>query len=122
MLGNDPEAAMFVGGTLYQAFLSAMNYHCWHSPVSETIVKAFIEPETYYSEAMAMGWDSSGPNKSQGYITEVATQAIIFIKATALTLGRWCLWLWEWPKFDLCWSERRVSRLECFISVVQSTA
>src|SRR4051812_29842556 len=29
----------FVGGTVYQAFLSAKNYHRWHSPVSGTIKK-----------------------------------------------------------------------------------
>ena len=32
----------FVGGTVYQAFLSATNYHRWHSPVAGTIVRAFI--------------------------------------------------------------------------------
>jgi len=26
----------FVGGTVYQAYLSAENYHRWHSPVSGT--------------------------------------------------------------------------------------
>ena len=87
MLANDPEAAKFVGGTVYQAFLSAMNYHRWHSPVSGTIVKASIEPGTYYSEAMSMGQDPSGPNESQGYITEIATRAIIFIKADNPDIG-----------------------------------
>lgn len=87
MLGNNPEALEFVGGTVYQAFLSAMNYHRWHSPVSGTIVKAFIEPGTYYSEAFSMGFDSSGPNKSQGYITEVATRAIVYIRADNPRIG-----------------------------------
>jgi len=30
----------FVGGTVYQAFLSALNYHRWHAPVAGTIVRA----------------------------------------------------------------------------------
>jgi Phosphatidylserine decarboxylase len=29
MLGNDESARQFVGGTVYQAFLSATNYHRW---------------------------------------------------------------------------------------------
>ena len=37
LLDFDPRAAAFEGGTLYQAFLSALNYHRWHSPVSGTV-------------------------------------------------------------------------------------
>ena len=40
MFADDPVAEQFVGGTIYQAFLSALSYHRWHSPVSGTIVKA----------------------------------------------------------------------------------
>jgi phosphatidylserine decarboxylase len=31
MLADDPWADQFVGGTIYQAFLSALSYHRWHS-------------------------------------------------------------------------------------------
>jgi phosphatidylserine decarboxylase len=48
MLANDESVDEFVGGTVYQAFLSALNYHHWHSPVSGTIEKAFVKPGTYY--------------------------------------------------------------------------
>ena len=41
MLANDEAVEEFVGGTVYQAFLSATNYHRWHSPVAGTIVRAF---------------------------------------------------------------------------------
>ncbi len=34
MLDNDPLVDKFVGGTIYQAFLSALSYHRWHAPVS----------------------------------------------------------------------------------------
>ncbi|KAK5018443.1 hypothetical protein LTR16_001501, partial [Cryomyces antarcticus] len=50
MLAHDKLADQFVGGTIYQAFLSALSYHRWHSPVSGKIVKAFVEDGTYYSE------------------------------------------------------------------------
>ena len=50
MLAGDSLAPQFVGGTVYQAFLDALSYHRWHSPVSGTVVKAYVEPGTYYSE------------------------------------------------------------------------
>jgi phosphatidylserine decarboxylase len=40
MLADDGLAAKFVGGTVYQAFLSAKAYHRWHSPVSGTVAKS----------------------------------------------------------------------------------
>ena len=42
MLANDESVDQFVGGTVYQAFLSATNYHRWHAPVAGTIVRAFV--------------------------------------------------------------------------------
>jgi phosphatidylserine decarboxylase len=90
MLAGDPLAAQFIGGTVYQAFLSALSYHRWHSPVSGKIVKAYTQPGTYYSETPAEGYDPSGPNDSQGYITEVATRAMIFIEADNAKIGLMC--------------------------------
>ncbi len=90
MLANDSLAPQFVGGTVYQAFLSALSYHRWHSPVSGRIVKAYVQPGTYYSEALAEGFDPAGPNDSQAYITEVATRAMIFIEADHPDIGLMC--------------------------------
>ncbi len=90
MLANDPLAEQFVGGTVYQAFLSALLYHRWHSPVDGKIVKAYIVPGTYYAEAQSMGFDITGQNESQGYITEVATRALIFIEADNPYIGLMC--------------------------------
>ena len=42
MLANDSVLNDFVGGTVYQAFLSALSYHRSHSPVDGKIVKACI--------------------------------------------------------------------------------
>ena len=90
MLANDPLTDKFVGGTIYQAFLSALSYHRWHSPVSGTVVKAYVQEGTYYSETLAEGFDPSGPNESQGYITEVAARALIFIEADNPDIGLMC--------------------------------
>ena len=91
MLANDPSVDYFVGGTVYQAFLSAKSYHRWHSPVSGTIQKVSVVEGTYYSEALSEGYDPSGPNDSQGYITEVATRALIFIEADNRDIGLMCV-------------------------------
>jgi phosphatidylserine decarboxylase len=90
MLANDEATDQFVGGTVYQAFLSALNYHRWHSPVSGTIVRAFVQQGTYYSEADAEGEDPAGPNNSQGYITHVATRAVFLIEADDPGIGLMC--------------------------------
>jgi phosphatidylserine decarboxylase len=90
MLANDALAPRFVGGTIYQAYLNALSYHRWHCPVSGRVVKAIVQPGTYYSETPAEGFDPSGPNESQGYITAVATRAMIFIEADNPAIGLMC--------------------------------
>jgi phosphatidylserine decarboxylase len=81
----------FVGGTVYQAFLSARNYHRWHSPVSGTIHRLQKIPGTYYAEASSEHFDPAGPNHSQGYLAHVATRALIFIDADDPKIGLMCL-------------------------------
>ncbi len=91
MLANDRLAPLFAGGTVYQAYLSPLSYHRWHSPVSGTVVKAYVKDGTYYAEASSHGFDPAGPNDSQAYITEVATRAIIFIEADQPHIGLVCV-------------------------------
>lgn len=90
ILANDPLTEQFVGGTVYQAFLSALSYHRWHSPVSGKIIKTQVVNGSYYSEAQSEGEDPSGPNKSQGYITQVAARGLIFIQADNPAIGLMC--------------------------------
>jgi phosphatidylserine decarboxylase len=114
MLAQDPLAAEFTGGTIYQAFLSALSYHRWHSPVSGRVVKIHHQPGTYYAENYWEGFgarrrpvpdpsrgphaagehkhqppeaDPSGPNKSQGFISEIAARGIIYIDADNPAIG-----------------------------------
>ncbi len=90
MLNGDPLAKRFAGGTVYQAFLSAMSYHRWHSPISGRIVKTVLIPGTYYSEALSVGYDPSAPNDSQGYLAEIATRAVIYMEADNPDIGLMC--------------------------------
>lgn len=91
MLADDGLAPLFVGGTVYQAFLSPLVYHRWHSPVTGTVTKAYVKDGTYYSEAPSEGFDAAAPNDSQGYLTEVATRALIFIEADNPEIGLICV-------------------------------
>ncbi|NRN81345.1 Phosphatidylserine decarboxylase proenzyme [Lactobacillus helveticus] len=96
LLHNDPWTSKFEGGTLYQAFLSALSYHRWNSPVSGKIVKAYNLDGTYYGEALAQGFENSnGPDKvaannSQAFLTSTATRAVIFIQADNPKIGLMC--------------------------------
>ncbi len=87
MLADDDSVDQFVGGTVYQAFLSATNYHRWHSPVAGTIVRASVHEGTYYSEADSEGADAVEPTNSQSYLAHVAARAIILIEADDPVIG-----------------------------------
>ena len=102
MLADDPWAGQFAGGTIYQAFLSALSYHRWHSPVDGRVAKAYVHDGTYYSETPAEGYDPAGPNESQGYITEVATRAMVFIEADNPAIGLMCVLLVGMAEVSTC--------------------
>lgn len=80
----------FIGGTVYQAFLSAEDYHRWHSPVSGVIKVIRHVEGAYYAEAASEGFDPLGPNNSQGFIAHVNTRALVFIEADDATTGLLC--------------------------------
>jgi phosphatidylserine decarboxylase len=114
MLGHDPLSAQFDKSTVYQAFLSALSYHRWHSPVSGRVVRAFVRDGTYFSEPLFehaslspripnlsnMRSSSSsesvdisleikveGISLAQGYLTALATRAVIFVQADNPAVG-----------------------------------
>jgi len=91
MLASDPWTELFEGGTIYQAFLSALSYHRWHSPVSGTVVKTKLIDGSYYAQALSEGYDPASPNRSQAYITQVASRALIFIEADNPDIGLMCI-------------------------------
>lgn len=96
MMNFDPLAQQFIGGTVYQAFLSALSYHRWNSPVSGKVKKAFVVNGSYYLENRYQGFidpqgaDPSAPNDSQPFLTAVATRAVIFIEAFNPQIGLMC--------------------------------
>jgi phosphatidylserine decarboxylase len=87
MLADDPSVDAFVGGTVYQAYLSATDYHRWHAPVGGTVVRAFTVDGTYYSDADSEGAQAAVPQESQGYMAHVAARAVIVIDADDPAIG-----------------------------------
>lgn len=89
-------AAQFVGGTIYQAFLSSLSYHRWHSPVSGRIVKSYVMNGTYFSEPLWAGIadpsnhsfiDPKGVNHAEAYLSAMATRAVVLIEADNPAIG-----------------------------------
>ena len=93
MLAQDPWAEQFVGGTVYQAFLSALSYHRWNAPVSGTLLKGYVADGSYYSEPLWEDFqanksaDPTGQVNSQAYLTATATRAIMFFEADNPAIG-----------------------------------
>lgn len=99
MLGSRHLALNFKGGTVYQAFLSALSYHCWHAPVSGTVVDVYKIPGSYYAENYWEGFanvnattneedpDPAGPDLSQGYIAQVAARGVLVIDTDEPKIG-----------------------------------
>lgn len=93
MLAHDPLAEQFAGATIYQAFLSALSYHRWHAPLSGTVKRAFVKDGTYFSEPLFEGGrdgheiDVKGITVAQGYLTALATRAVIFFEADNPDIG-----------------------------------
>ncbi len=86
MLDDDPLTKKFVGGTIYQAFLSALSYHRWNSPVSGTVVKTKNIDGSYYAESSIVGYSEGGCD-SQAYISQTAARGLIFIEADNRDIG-----------------------------------
>ncbi|KAG6906192.1 hypothetical protein DXG01_015327 [Tephrocybe rancida] len=90
MLANHEFVPKFSGGTVYQAWLSALSYHRWHAPVSGTVVDVDLVPGTYYSSSPLVGMSPLALRNSQGYLTNVATRANIYIEADNPKIGLMC--------------------------------
>ena len=98
MMNQNELAEQFVGGTVYQAFLSCLSYHRWHASVSGKIVATEVVQGTYYSQNLYQTFfghwpetpDPAGPTWSQPYIASVAARGLIFIQADNPAIGLVC--------------------------------
>mgnify|MGYP003347463262 CR=1 FL=1 len=80
--GQTKWAAHFVGGQLYQGFLSATHYHRWRSPLTGKLVRSWVQPGTYFAQRPGQGEDPGTweGTESQPYLGHVATRAIFIFE------------------------------------------
>jgi len=90
ILNYDPLASQLVGGTVFQAMLSSLDYHRWHSPIDGRVVKTTIIPGTYYAALLDDDPDPDVISRSQGFVTAISTRALIFIESDNSEIGLMC--------------------------------
>jgi phosphatidylserine decarboxylase len=82
-------AKNFEGGTVYQAFLSALYYHRWHSPVDGVIEDIYAIDGTYYlDQSEFIPYDEASQTNSQSFLTAVATRKVIVINTLNQKIGK----------------------------------
>lgn len=82
-------AMHFVGGTVYQAFLSALFYHRWHSPVDGVIEDIYEIPGTYYlDQSQFIPYDEGSPNNSESFLSAVAARKVVVTNASNPRIGK----------------------------------
>ncbi len=91
LLANDETTPTFVEGRSTRRTWTPTIYHRSHASVGGKIVKAYVQPGTYYSEADSEADDFAAPNRSQAYLAHVATPALIFIEADDPVIGLMCV-------------------------------
>jgi phosphatidylserine decarboxylase len=71
----------FVGGTVYQGFLSPWCYHQWHSPVSGIVEKAYVIEGTLFLQNPNYDQSSSSSNfpDSLTFLSCVSTRYVYII-------------------------------------------
>ncbi|KAJ7361202.1 phosphatidylserine decarboxylase [Mycena albidolilacea] len=91
MLNQDEAAPQFIGGTVFQGFLSVTGYHRWHAPVTGVVRKIVHVPGTYFVQSPATLGQSDNPYlRSLAFITSLTTRLLIFIEADDPRVGLMC--------------------------------
>ncbi|MBD0741341.1 phosphatidylserine decarboxylase family protein [Streptomyces sp. CBMA152] len=83
---KDEYVSAFVGGDVYQAFLSVNSFHRWNVPVDGTIEHLEIVPGYPFSHVESASPDPIAYTHSQGYQAHVSTRGLAFIR-TGSELG-----------------------------------
>lgn len=91
MLDNSKHTDDFVGGDVFQSFLSGANYHRWRAPISGKIIEARIINGLMFSELHSEGFDPDAGILSQGYEASVNTRGLVIIESKDKTIGKVCV-------------------------------
>ncbi|PSJ24306.1 phosphatidylserine decarboxylase [Streptosporangium nondiastaticum] len=91
MLGGYEHTDRFVGGDVFQSFLSGANYHRWHAPVDGIVRHVERIPGLLFSELPMKDVDTSAGTLSQGYQANVNTRGLVVIESTVPDIGLVCV-------------------------------
>ncbi|HEX2295844.1 MAG TPA: phosphatidylserine decarboxylase family protein [Actinomycetota bacterium] len=91
MLAHSEHADRFVGGYVFQSFLSGANYHRWHAPIDGVVREARVVNGLMFSEAESAGFDPSAGVLSEGYDATVNTRGLVFIESPDPAIGMVCV-------------------------------
>lgn len=91
MLNGHPNVDEFVGGDVFQSFLSGANYHRWHAPIDGVVKYAKVTNGLMFSDAESAGWDPGAGIKSQGYESAVNTRGLVLIENEAKNQKVWVI-------------------------------
>jgi phosphatidylserine decarboxylase len=91
MLSGHPFVDRFVGGDVFQSFLSGANFHRWHAPISGTVRHTEIVDALTFTEAESAGPDPNAGTLSLGYETATNTRGLVFIDSGDPKLGMVCV-------------------------------
>lgn len=91
MLDSSPFTQRFVGGDVFQSFLSGNDYHRWRAPIAGTIREARVINGLLFSELLVMGYDEQAGVLSQCYQASVNTRGLVVIESDDPALGMVCV-------------------------------
>jgi phosphatidylserine decarboxylase len=91
MLNRSEGWERFIGGYVFQSFLSGANYHRWRAPIDGTVRKAHVVDGLMFSEAESAGFDPNAGVLSEGYNATVNTRGLVFIESDDPQIGTVCV-------------------------------
>jgi phosphatidylserine decarboxylase len=91
MLDGSEHTERFVGGAVFQSFLSGADYHRWHSPIDGVVLSARVVHGLMFSDAESAGSDPTAGTYSQGYDASVNTRGLVFVESPDPAIGIVCV-------------------------------
>ena len=91
MLDGSEYTERFIGGDVFQSFLSGADYHRWHAPIEGMVRGAQVVDGLMFSDAESAGWDPTAATYSQGYEASVNTRGLVFVESEDPKIGMVCV-------------------------------
>jgi phosphatidylserine decarboxylase len=88
---NNEYVDRFVGGSVFQSFLSGADYHRWRSPIDGVVKLTQIVDGLMFSDVESAGVDPTAATYSQGYEASVNTRGLVFIESDDPIIGMVCV-------------------------------